>query len=289
MDTLFSSFFLVSLRDCCDCCDCFVGLFHYEGVIIHFFFPISHRDYALLSDHDCIIVTHLFHPSRRVVIRTNKQTNKKRRKPAPLLTHPTQSLGTSGLKTSRIILGAMSFGSPEWQPWVLPEDLALPLLKHAYDRGINTWDTADVYSNGLSEILIARAIQKYRLPRSSLVLMTKVYFGVGDGGAQPGIASMGVNDGEMVNRVGLSRKHVFDAVEASVGRLGTFIDVLQVHRLDRGVPREEVMRALNDVVERGWVRYLGASSVSFFFLSVSFLSLGSGWRGAGQLDGWMNE
>ncbi|KAE9961588.1 hypothetical protein BLS_001728 [Venturia inaequalis] len=72
----------------------------------------------------------------------------------------------------------MSFGSPEWQPWVLPEDLALPLLKHAYDRGINTWDTADVYSNGLSEILIARAIQKYRLPRASLVLMTKCYFGM---------------------------------------------------------------------------------------------------------------
>ncbi|TLD21626.1 aldo-keto reductase-like protein [Venturia nashicola] len=156
----------------------------------------------------------------------------------------------------------MSFGSSDWQPWVLNEADALPLLKHAYDRGINTWDTADVYSNGLSERIIAHAIEKYRIPRSTLVLMTKIYFGVDEGGAQPGIASMGVNDGVLVNRVGLSRKHILDAVEACVGRLGTYIDVLQVHRLDRSVPREEVMRALNDVVEKGWVRYLGASSMA---------------------------
>jgi len=77
---------------------------------------------------------------------------------------------------------------------------------------------------------------------------------------------MGTNDGVLVNRVGLSRKHIFDAVEASVGRLGTYIDVLQIHRLDRSVPREEVMRALNDVVEKGWVRYIGASSVCVIFL-----------------------
>ena len=70
------------------------------------------------------------------------------------------------------------------------------------------------------------------------------------------------NDGDMVNRVGLSRKHIFDAVEASVKRLGTYIDVLQIHRLDRETPREEIMKALNDVVEKGWVRYIGASSVS---------------------------
>jgi aryl-alcohol dehydrogenase-like predicted oxidoreductase len=174
---------------------------------------------------------------------------------------PNPSLGKSGLKISKIVLGAMSFGSSEWQPWVLDEEDALPLLKHAYDRGINTWDTADVYSNGASETIIANAIAHYQIPRSSLVLLTKVYFGVADSG-QPPISAMGTNDGIMVNRVGLSRKHILDAVEASVARLGTYIDVLQVHRLDRDVPREEVMRALNDVVERGWVRYLGASSVS---------------------------
>lgn len=76
------------------------------------------------------------------------------------------------------------------------------------------------------------------------------------------IAEAMVNDGKMVNRTGLSRKHIFDAVEASVKRLGTYIDVLQIHRLDRGVPREEIMKALNDVIEKGWVRYIGASSVS---------------------------
>lgn len=73
---------------------------------------------------------------------------------------------------------------------------------------------------------------------------------------------MSTNDGDMVNQVGLSRKHIFDAVDASVARLGTYIDVLQIHRLDRGTPREEIMKALNDVVESGKVRYIGASSVS---------------------------
>ena len=71
-----------------------------------------------------------------------------------------------------------------------------------------------------------------------------------------------INDGEFVNRAGLSRKHIFDAVEASVKRLGTYIDVLQIHRLDHDTPKEEIMKALNDVVEKGWVRYIGASSVS---------------------------
>lgn len=72
---------------------------------------------------------------------------------------------------------------------------------------------------------------------------------------------MSTNDGEMVNQVGLSRKHIFDAVDASVKRLGTYMDVLQIHRLDRDTPREEIMRALNDVIESGKVRYIGASSV----------------------------
>ena len=70
------------------------------------------------------------------------------------------------------------------------------------------------------------------------------------------------NDGELVNQIGLSRKHIFDAVEASVQRLGTYIDVLQIHRLDREIDKREIMRALNDVVDSGMVRYIGASSVS---------------------------
>lgn len=91
--------------------------------------------------------------------------------------------------------------------------------------------------------------------------MTKCFFGVDDEGNQPSIAAMTRNDGPLVNRAGLSRKHILDAVDASVERLGTYIDVLQIHRLDRETPREEIMRALNDVVDSGKVRYIGASSV----------------------------
>ena len=173
------------------------------------------------------------------------------------------SLGKSGLKISKVILGAMSYGSSDWQSWVLNEADALPLLKHAFDAGINTWDTADIYSNGRSEEIIGKAIQEYSIPRSQLVILSKCYFGVSEDGSQPSIAEVRTNDGPLwVNRVGLSRKHIFDAVERSVKRLGTYIDVLQIHRLDRGAPKEEIMRALNDVVERGWVRYIGASTVS---------------------------
>jgi predicted aldo/keto reductase-like oxidoreductase len=171
-------------------------------------------------------------------------------------------LGNSGLKISKVIFGCMSFGSPKWQEWVIDEAAALPLLKHAYDVGLNTWDTADVYSNGESEKIIGKALKQYNIPRNKVVILSKCYFGVADDGSQPPISVASVNDGEMVNRAGLSRKHILDAVDKSVERLGTYIDVLQIHRLDRDTPREEIMRALNDVVESGKVRYIGASSVS---------------------------
>jgi len=172
------------------------------------------------------------------------------------------NLGNSGLKVSKVILGAMSYGSSEWQDWVLDEEKALPLLEHAYKVGINTWDTADVYSNGRSEEIIGKALTKYSIPRSRVVILTKCYFGVVTDGSQPTIATLSSNDGEMVNQVGLSRKHILEAVDASVKRLGTYIDVLQIHRLDRGVPKEEIMKALNDVIESGKVRYIGASSMA---------------------------
>jgi aryl-alcohol dehydrogenase-like predicted oxidoreductase len=171
-------------------------------------------------------------------------------------------LGKSGLKVSKVILGCMSYGSSEWQDWVLNEDAALPLLKHAYDVGLNTWDTADIYSHGRSEEIVGKALKEYNIPRSKVVILSKCYFGVSLDGEQLPIARSSSNDGEMVNQVGLSRKHIIDAVDRSVARLGTYIDVLQIHRLDRDTPREEIMRALNDVVESGKVRYIGASSVS---------------------------
>ncbi|GIC90785.1 aldo/keto reductase [Aspergillus udagawae] len=191
-------------------------------------------------------------------------------------------LGNSGLKISKIILGAMSYGSKQWQDWVLDEDEALPLIEHAYKRGINTWDTADTYSHGLSEEIIGKALKKYSIPRHRVVILTKCYFGVtdeGNEGTMPLISACGRNDGDWVNRVGLSRKHIFDAVDASVKRLGTYIDVLQIHRLDRETPREEIMKALNDVVESGKVRYIGASTMAAWeFQTLQNIAARNGWH-----------
>mgnify|MGYP002717965970 FL=1 len=118
-----------------------------------------------------------------------------------------------------------------------------------------------MYSHGKSEEIVGKALKKYNIPRNRVVILTKCFFGVDDEGKFPPIAACATNDGPFVNRTGLSRKHIFDAVDASVERLGTYIDVLQLHRLDRDTPREEIMKALNDVVESGKVRYIGASSV----------------------------
>lgn len=170
-------------------------------------------------------------------------------------------LGKSGLKISKLILGCMSYGSPDWREWVLDEETSLPLLKHAYDSGIIAWDTADTYSNGASERIVGKALKQYNIPRNRVVILTKCYFGVTDPD-EGHIRTKDANSAQWINRTGLSRKHIFDAVDASVERLGTYIDVLQIHRLDHDTPREEIMKALNDVVESGKVRYIGASSVS---------------------------
>ncbi|MCJ1472132.1 hypothetical protein MMC13_000779 [Lambiella insularis] len=173
----------------------------------------------------------------------------------------------------------MSYGSSEWQDWVLNEEESLPLLGHAYKAGINTWDTADIYSNGRSEEIMAKAIKKYSIPREKLVILSKCYFGVTPENVGRSLDQARTNDGEMVNRMGLSRKHIFDAVEGSVKRLGTYIDVLQIHRLDRDVPREEIMKALNDVVEKGWVRYIGASSMAAWeFQTLQNIAAQHGWH-----------
>lgn len=145
----------------------------------------------------------------------------------------------------------MTFGSPKWQPWILNSEAALPLLKHAFDLGINTWDTADVYSHGESEKIIGAAIKHYKIPRQKLVLMTKCYFPVSENDTQPAFDMYVKNDSDHVNAMGLSRKHIFDAVDSSISRLGTYIDVLQIHRLDRETDKVEIMRALNSVVESG--------------------------------------
>ncbi|KAL2825864.1 Aldo/keto reductase [Aspergillus pseudoustus] len=189
-------------------------------------------------------------------------------------------LGNSGLKISKIILGTMSYGSSDWQEWVLNEEAAFPLLEHAYNKGINTWDTADIYSHGRSEEIIGKFLRQKNIPRDRIVIMTKCFFGVDDQGRMPPNRTTLLNDGkEWVNRVGLSRKHIFDAVDASVKRLGTYIDVLQIHRLDRETPREEIMRALNDVVDSGKVRYIGASSMAAWeFQTLQNIAARNGWH-----------
>ncbi|KAH8651927.1 voltage-gated shaker-like K+ channel, subunit [Tricladium varicosporioides] len=171
-------------------------------------------------------------------------------------------LGDSGLYISKIILGTASYGSSRWQEWVLEEEAALPLLEHAFKVGINTWDTADAYSNGRSEEIVGKALKKFNIPRSDVVILSKIYYAVDRVNQSPISENMTKDKQGLVNRVGLSRKHIFDAVEASCKRLGTYIDVLQIHRLDRETPAKEIMRALNDVVESGQVRYLGASSMA---------------------------
>ncbi|KAL4808356.1 NADP-dependent oxidoreductase domain-containing protein [Aspergillus unguis] len=191
------------------------------------------------------------------------------------------TLGKSGLKISKVILGTMSYGTSKWQDWVLDEDKALPLIEYAYKKGINTWDTADIYSHGHSEIVLGKALKKYNIPRHRVVIMTKCFYGVDDSGSGnlPPIAACSQNTGEMVNRVGLSRKHIFDAVDASIQRLGTYIDVLQIHRLDRETPREEIMKALNDVVESGKVRYIGASTMAAWeFQALNNIAIQRGWH-----------
>ncbi|KAJ4311075.1 CSG1/SUR1-like protein [Neodidymelliopsis sp. IMI 364377] len=159
----------------------------------------------------------------------------------------------------------MSYGDPsQGNSWSLPEDQALPLLYHAYKR-------ADAYGQGTSESIIGKAIKEYQIPRPNLVILSKCFFGIDPEIVKDGQHNMALsmtNDGHMVNRVGLSRKHILDAVDASVARLGTYIDVLQIHRLDHETPPEEIMRALNDVVESGKVRYIGASSMAAWELQM---------------------
>ncbi|TFL05266.1 aryl-alcohol dehydrogenase [Pterulicium gracile] len=178
------------------------------------------------------------------------------------VTMPYVRLGSSGLKVSRLILGMMSYGSSEWQPWVLGEEEGLEHVKLAYDAGINAFDTANMYSNGLSEEILGKAIKKWDLPRDEIVVMTKLYCVVG---REPGTPFLGRDQKpdqlRYVNQHGLSRKHIFDSLKHSLRRLQLeYIDLLQCHRFDYETPISETMEALHDVVKSGMVRYIGMSS-----------------------------
>ncbi|MCA2989637.1 aldo/keto reductase [Gemmatimonas sp.] len=154
------------------------------------------------------------------------------------------SLGTTGLSVSRLCLGCMSYGASAWRPWVLDEDAARPFFRRAIEAGINFFDTADMYSLGVSEEVTGRALRDYGRP-DELVIATKVFFPLSD---RP-------------NMGGLSRKHIVQGCEASLRRLGVeTIDLYQIHRFDPVVPIEETLAALDHLVHSGKVRYIGASS-----------------------------
>ncbi|KAF4150892.1 hypothetical protein CNMCM8927_009110 [Aspergillus lentulus] len=173
-------------------------------------------------------------------------------------------LGTSGLRIAPIGVGCMSFGNPEGRfKWSIPEEEALPVLNHCYESGLNFFDTANAYSNGLSEEILGKAIKRYNWRRENIVIATKLWAPVGRGLEQP----MAMSDDEKdnagyVNQYGLSRKHIFESIDASLRRLDLpYVDLLQIHRFDPRTPVKETMEALHDVVKSGRVRYIGASSM----------------------------
>ncbi|GAA5835286.1 hypothetical protein JCM9279_004496 [Rhodotorula babjevae] len=174
-------------------------------------------------------------------------------------------LGKSSLRVSKVILGCMSYGNKGWANWVLEGDEALEHFKTAYDLGITTWDTADTYSGGDSERLVGQAITKFNLARENLVILTKLAMVVPDDPTIHPSSIQNPNQSGYVNRWGVSRKHVFAAVDASLERLGLdYVDVLQIHRFPVADfdehTMQELMVALHDVVKSGKVRYIGIGS-----------------------------
>jgi 1-deoxyxylulose-5-phosphate synthase len=154
------------------------------------------------------------------------------------------TLGRTGVTISRVCLGCMSYGSSKWRPWVLDESDAHPFFRRAIEAGINFFDTADMYSLGVSEEVTGRALREMAR-MDEIVLATKVHFPMSD---RP-------------NMGGLSRKHIVQGCEASLRRLGVeTIDLYQIHRFDAGTPVDETLSALDHLVQQGKVRYIGASS-----------------------------
>jgi 1-deoxyxylulose-5-phosphate synthase len=155
------------------------------------------------------------------------------------------NLGRTGVKVSRLCLGCMTYGTPEWRPWVLDEESSRPFIRRALELGITFFDTADMYSLGASEEVLGRAVRDFA-KRDELVIATKVYNPVGPG----------------ANDRGLSRKHILAAIENSLRRLRTdYVDLYVIHRFDDDTPVEETLEALDTVVRHGKARYVGASSM----------------------------
>ena len=171
-------------------------------------------------------------------------------------------LGRTGVKVSRICLGCMSYGTSEWRPWVHDEAASAPFFKRAIEAGINFFDTADMYSIGVSEEVTGKWLREYG-NLHELVIGTKVFFPMS----------------ERPNMGGLSRKHIQQACEDSLRRLGVeAIDLYQIHRLDPNTPMEEMLAALDHLVTQGKVRYIGASSMyAWEFQRLLSISERNGW------------
>jgi aryl-alcohol dehydrogenase (NADP+) len=171
-------------------------------------------------------------------------------------------LGNTGLKVSRICLGAMTYGDPKWREWVQTEEVGRPIIQRALELGVNFYDTADMYSLGVSEEILGRALRDFAR-RDEVVIATKVYHPMGDG----------------PNDAGLSRYHILHSIDASLKRLGVdHVDLYQIHRWDYATPIEETLEALNDVVRAGKARYIGASSMfAWQFARSLYLSEQRGW------------
>lgn len=172
-------------------------------------------------------------------------------------------LGASGLTVSRLCLGMMSYGSPDSRDWILGEDAAAPIVRQAVESGVTFFDTADMYSDGASEMITGRLLAKLFPRRDDYVLASKVYFPMGPG----------------PNDKGLSRKHIMTAIDASLDRLGVdHVDLYQIHRWDHETPIEETMNALADVVAAGKARYIGASSMfAWQFAKAQHAAETNGW------------
>ena len=185
-------------------------------------------------------------------------------------------LGRSGLDVSRICLGCMSYGEGARgiHPWALDEDTSRPFYVQALDAGINFFDTANVYSGGTSEEFLGRALRDLGVNRDEVVIATKVFMPMRQG----------------PNGMGLSRKVILAEVDHSLRRLGTdFIDLYQIHRLDRRTPMEEILEALDAVVRAGKVRYLGASSMwAWEFSKMQHLADTPGWTRFVSMQNYYN-
>jgi aryl-alcohol dehydrogenase-like predicted oxidoreductase len=187
----------------------------------------------------------------------------------------TIKLGHTGLDVSRICLGCMSYGEPDRgnHPWTLGEAASRPFIRKALDLGINFFDTANVYSDGTSEEIVGRALLEYAR-RGEVVIATKVNGRMHEG----------------PNGAGLSKKAIFAEIDASLKRLGTdHVDLYQIHRWDYGVPIEETLEALNDVVRAGKALHIGASSMyAWQFAKALHLSDRHGWARFATMQNYVN-